>query len=349
MTQLPTTEDPRLTPVCAADRVWTGVTTTPDGRIFVSFPAADGPGIQVGEVRDGTIAPYPDASWNAVREDHNPDGAFVRVNALRIGPDGYLWIVDAGAPGIGLSRVPGGPRLVVVDPELNQVMRVYDLDPVTRETSYVDDIRFNGRYAYLTDAGAPALIVLEVNNGHLRRVLDSHPSTTAQRPMYADGKLLRDQHGGEVRLHADQLEVSPDGRYLYFQPPCGPLSRVETRWLDDPDVSAATLAEHVETGWVDTPTTGGTAIDGNGVIYLSDSNQRRVLTIAPDGEVQTLIADPRLIWPDAMWVDARGDLWMPAAQLNLTPGFNGGRTEVRYPVQVYKLHVDAGPAPNDHA
>lgn len=342
-------EDPRLRPVTATDRVWTGVTTTGDGRVFVSFPSADGPGVQVGEVvSDGRIVPYPDPTWNEVRDDHRPDGAFVHVNGLRVGPDGNLWIIDAGAPGIGMPVVPGGPRLIVVDTDSATVIRSYDLGPALRGRSYVDDLRFNGRMGYLTDAAAPGLIVLDLETGDCRRVLDGHPGTVARRPLRADGEMLRDRDGQELRIHADQLEVSPDGRYLYFQPASGPLCRIETRCLDDPAIPAEVMAEQVQP-WVDTPTTGGTAIDAAGMIYLSDVNRRRILTIGPDRRIETLVSDPRLVWGDAMWLDGAGQLWIPAAQLNRTPGLAGGRSSVDYPVWIYRLSVNAVPPPNDHS
>lgn len=47
----------------------TGVTMTPDGRTFVSFPrwSEDAP-ISVAELAPGgTLRPYPDAEWNAWR------------------------------------------------------------------------------------------------------------------------------------------------------------------------------------------------------------------------------------------------------------------------------------------
>lgn len=81
---------------------------------------------------------------------------------------------------------------------------------------------------------------------------------------------------------------------------------------------------------------------------MSDANRRRVLRIAPDGTIRTLVADPRLVWVDAMWLDAAGDLWMAAAQLNRTPGLNGGRAAVQYPVAMYRLHVGGGPPRIDH-
>lgn len=335
-------------PVLSADRVWTGVTTSEDGRVFVSFPSADGPGLQVAEAMpDGRLIPYPDAGWNQARDDHDPAGAFVCVNALRTGPNGRLWIVDAGAPGIGLPAVAGGARLIAIDLATDTIARSYDLGATRRQTSYLDDVRFNDQTAYLTDAGAPGLIVLDLTTGQARRVLDGHPSTIDRRTMHADGQVLRRQDGSELRVHADQLEVSPDGRYLYFQPASGPLARIETRWLDDPSVPDDTLAERVET-WLDTPTTGGTAIDAAGTIYLSDVEHRQILTIMPDRQVDTLLADPRLIWGDAMWIDSSGNLWIPAAQLNRTPGLAGGAEAVDYPVWIYKLKIDASPPANDH-
>ncbi|MEK8105980.1 hypothetical protein NKG94_14000 [Micromonospora sp. M12] len=93
---------PRLTPVLREDRVCTGVTTL-RGRVFLSYPSADGPGVQVVEaLPDGRREPYPDATWNQV--DQPPDGSFVHVNGLRAGPDGRLWIVDSGAPQLVANR-----------------------------------------------------------------------------------------------------------------------------------------------------------------------------------------------------------------------------------------------------
>lgn len=49
-----------------------------------------------------------------------------------------------------------------------------------------------------------------------------------------------------------------------------------------------------------------------------------------------------------MWIDARGNLFLPATQLNRTAAMNGGVNAVVLPVTLYRLHVGARPAPNDH-
>ncbi len=347
---LPTKEDARLQPIFQSERVWNAITTTHDGRAFVAFPGADRPGSQVEELSpDGQGTPFPDATWNGWQPGHDPANVFVHVNALRIGPDGALWIVDAGAPGLGNPAVPGAARIFRFTLNDNKLARVYSLASAVTPQSFIDDIRFNGRMAYITDAGAPGLIVLDLESGVARRVLDDDASVTDKRPMYADGKLVRTADGKPLHIHADQIEVSPDGQYLYFQPASGPLARVDTRYLDDPHFSAKDLASHVDRNWVDTPTTGGTAIDANGTIYLSDANKRRILTISPEGKVSTLISDPRLIWVDAMWIDRDGYLWIPATQLNLTPGLDAGRQKVNYPVFIYKMKIDAGPPARENS
>ena len=285
--ELPTRPNERLVPVFQANRVWNGVTTTRDGRVFVCYPSADGPGVQAEEVRpDGSRRPYPDAAWNrGWKPGQDFTEAFVCVNALRVGPDGrHLWIVDAGAPGPGQPAVPGAGRLVQVDLQTDRVARVYPLDAAVRPTSYVDDLRFHGDQVYVTDVGAPGLIVLSLKTGQARRLLDDHPSTTARRPMYADGGVVqREKDGSERRSHADQLEVSPDGKQLYFMPCPGPMSRIETRWLDDPGIAPGEVARHVEDWW-DAPTSGGTAVDAAGNLYVSDPNQRRILKVTADGK-----------------------------------------------------------------
>lgn len=340
-----------LVPMFQGQRVWNGVTVTPEGRVFVSYPQADSAGMQVAELdAQGRPYPFPDASWNGPQTwaPGTVGSGYVHVNALRVGPDGKLWIVDAGAPGMGQPAVKGGARLFRFDPQTRQLLQTYDLAAAVHPYSYVDDVRFNGNHAYLTDAGAPGLIVLDLRTGATRRVLDNNNATTAMRPLRADGRAVLDPKGQPVRMHADQLEVSPDGQWLYFQPASGPMARVATRWLNDPAVSEKEIASHVELAWADTPSTGGTAIDAQGNLYTTDTDKRRILRITPQGRISTLIQDDRLVWADALWIDRDGYLWIPASQLNLTPGFNDGRMQVRYPVWIYKLRTQARPSPLDH-
>lgn len=334
---------PDLMPEFESDTlIVNGVATTADGRRFAVVQPQQAGQPEVVEITTGSARPYPDSRWNGWRDGQDGHAAFVGVNSLRVGPDGGLWAVDRGKPGIEGTLVAGGPKLVRIDPATDQVTRIYDLSSVAQGESFVDDVRFNGGHAYFTDAGRPGLIVLDLATGRARRVLDGHPSTVAARPLVAEGRALVDAAGKAIVIHADQLEVSNDGRWLYYQPCSGPMSRIETRYLDDPSLVEAALVSHVEP-FADTPSTGGTAIDAAGTIYVSDTDRSRILAISPDGRISILLADPRLAWVDAMWISDDGKLWLPAAQLNRTPGLNHGQDAVRRPVTVYSIALGLKP------
>ena len=49
-----------------------------------------------------------------------------------------------------------------------------------------------------------------------------------------------------------------------------------------------------------TPSTGGTAIDAQGNIYVSDTQRQSILRVSANGTMETLVQDPRLLWVDAM-------------------------------------------------
>ena len=98
-----------LIPVLQSRLIFNGVATSADGRIFLPFQRQQpGQGIEVGEWVDGQAKGFPDAAWNDFPNTGDPAHGFVGVNALRIGPDGQLWIVDKGAPGPGKDVLPGG-------------------------------------------------------------------------------------------------------------------------------------------------------------------------------------------------------------------------------------------------
>ncbi|KAK5954262.1 hypothetical protein OHC33_004835 [Knufia fluminis] len=352
-------EDDRLVTQLSLDIVTNGISTTPDGRLFLVVSHVDGsngPSIVEYNRTTNTTTAYPNTEWNSYADGKDPATHFVSINSQRIGPDGKLYIVDTGAPTfLGPVLLPYGPKLIQVDITTDAVSRVYFMGNATQSGSFLDDVRFDparGK-AYLTDAGTPSgLIVLDLATGEVQRMLNNHPSTRVYSPVSGEGTILR--HNGEpVFIYADQLEVSPDGEYLYYEPASGPLSRITTDALNqafhnssmnDNDV----LGQYVEP-YAHTPSTGGTAIDAAGNVYNSDTDSQRIIRIAPNGTMTTLVQDPRLLWVDAMWIDSQGLLWMPAAQLNRGVPFQNGTSYIRKPMQVFTIDVGVGPSGIDHA
>ncbi|WP_312789680.1 L-dopachrome tautomerase-related protein [Sphingobacterium sp.] len=338
----------QLIPEASSNVVWNGVTTSSKGRIFVNFPRIEGDaGMRIGEVlKNGKIVPYPNQDWNNWQTGLDVNHKFVRTNSIRIGPDGLLWIVDTGTPAMGQNPLPGNAaKLVAIDVKTNKIVQIIPLDQVSKTSTFIDDLRILDNTIYLTDAGEPALIVLDRTTGKGRRVLENHSSTTDDLPIKAEGKIMKDVKGNEVRIHADQLEISPDGKWLYFQPASGPLWRVEIQYLNDPALSEAELETKVSL-FYDTPSTGGTAIDADGNIYVSDIDKKQIIKISPNGKESLVIKDDRLLWADALWIDDDGYLWIPTGQLNRLAVFQDGKDKVKFPVTIYKLKIGAKPTRN---
>ena len=322
--------------------IWNAVAV--DGnRIFVAGPrwaGANGPAVALIDGKDALI-PYPDASWNAWQPGADVTNAFVNVNAIRRDDRGGLWIIDTGSPSFGGDPLPGAAKAVRIDLASSRVERIYPFGPqAALPGSYIDDIRFHGDYAYLTDAGRAGLIVLNLRGGETRRVLDGAPSVTAptNRPIVVDGKIVRAPDGSPLRVNSDPLEVSPDGRYLYFGSLHGPWSRIETRLLDDPAIPGSELAGKVE-AWADIPPVGGTAMASDGTLYFTDLASDALQKRSPEGTITTLIRDSRLHWGDAPAL-ADGFIWLPVPQIDRVSLFNNGTSRIEWPIRLYRYRLD---------
>jgi sugar lactone lactonase YvrE len=323
--------------------IWNAVVAE-DTAIFVAGPRwAGGTGPQMAKIVDGRTVAFPDDRWNSWKPGEDPSHKFVNLNALHRDPEGRIWAVDTGAPEFGGDPIPGAAKLVVIDPVQGKVLRIVRLPAnVAQKGSYVDDIRFNGTHAYLTDAGKPGVIVLDLVTGQTRRVLDGAPSTVAgpARDIIVDGKVLNGPDGKPLRVHSDPLEITPDGQWLLFGPLEGPWSRVPTKLLDDPAQRAETLAAAVEP-FADLPPMGGSVMDAEGNLYFSTLADNSIRKRTPQGAVTVIIQDPRLHWVDAMFITEDGLLLMPAAQLDRVGLFNGGRSSVQWPVSLFALDLHA--------
>ncbi len=340
---------PKLTlAISLPGAITNGVAIAPGGRTFLVIPKQKGQSVpQLAEYIHGGLQAYPNQDWNKWSPGSDATHAFVHANSVRFGPDGTLWVVDFGSPELGKPIVKHGPKLVGINITTGKVVETLYFDSVTHPESALDDVRFHGDHAYLTDAGWPGIIVVHAPDGAMYRTLTDTSSVRAQHPLRAEGHDLADKAGKPIYFHADQLEVSPDGKTLYYQPDSGPMSSIETRYLDDPNIPDSERAQHVKP-FLHNGTAGGTAIDRAGDLYISDTDHSSVLKATPAGEVTTLVQDPRLVWVDAMWISADGRLWMPAAQMDRTPAFNNNNMTVQYPMQVFTVNIGNGPPATDH-
>jgi sugar lactone lactonase YvrE len=303
----------------------TGVTVSTDGRIFVNFPrwTEDAP-ISVAEVtRDGGLKPYPDEGWNSWRNARknrmSAGDHFVCVQSVVADRRGNLWVVDPAAPATA-AVVPGGPKLVRIDLKTNKVAQVIHFDEtVAPQGSYLNDVRLSpdGRHAYLTDAGAKgALVVVDLQSGKARRVLDGHPSTQPEKDVVVkiDGQELRRPDGRGVEFAADSVALSPDGRTLYWKALTGrTLYLIATDALEDTRLSEKNLEARVQRVG-ETEPTDGLWIDGRGRLYLSAIEQDAV-KVRDGDRITTLVQDKRLRWPDTFSEGPDGTIYVTSSHI----------------------------------
>jgi sugar lactone lactonase YvrE len=343
----------------------TGVTVSHKGRIFVNFPRwGDEVSFTVAEVRDGKAIAYPDEAMNQT-DPHDPAadaGALVSVQSVVVDPADRLWILDTGSPMFQPTKY-GGPKLLCVDLKANQVIKkILFPQNVALPTTYLNDVRFDlqrGKegIAYITDSaqnGPNGIIVVDLASGESWRRLNDHPSTKVEDlrtflPI-VEGRpfLVRQQEDGSTKLAAnmgsDGIAISATGEWLYYCPLASrrlysvSTEALSNRSVDDEYVSRTVKDEGDKGGASD-----GLESDAEGRIYVTNYEHNSIMRRNPNGEWETTVHDPRLLWPDTLSLASDGYLYVTANQLHRQARFHNGSDMRKKPYTLFRIKVNAKP------
>lgn len=306
----------------------TGVAVSSEGRLFVAFPWLDRqPTVAVGQwLPTGEVTPYPNLTWNQWDGKPGPSAlrAIVCAQALTITQEAdreFLWVLDSGNPrqrGVVLA----GPKLFKIDLDDDSVAQViyFDHERDFAPDSLLSDLRVDPirHVAYLSDTQRGALVIVDLKQRQTRTVLLDHESTRAEPGVVlhnalatASGKPSRDY----VAPGVAGIELSADGNWLFYHALAGrTLYRVPTASLRDDKLGPEAIAAAVEN-------LGGTgsAIDGiklnrhTGELYLTALESNAIYVRRADGQIEKLVADARLQWPDSLAMTPGGYLVMTAS------------------------------------
>lgn len=304
----------------------TGIGICEKGRMFVNFPRwRDGVPFSVVEVlKDGSHRAYPNNEMNEWENGNeiSPD-KFVCVQSV-IAYKGKLYVLDTKNP--SMKQVLDVPTIYVFDLPTDTLYRTYKLADSTKQSSYTNDLRVDDKAGkiYLTDSGAPGLIVVDIESGENYRVLDSHPFTTAEvNHINAGGK------GYDGTIHSDGIALDRKNDILYFHALTGytlygiPTSQLISRAVDEEKIFR-----------MKTPAPDGMIMDEKGNLYMGDLEHNAVVYLTPDRkEIHTLVEGGNISWPDSFAI-YDDELYFTNSRIHEAVGDISGMT---FPVDKVKL------------
>lgn len=337
----------------------TGVSVSETGRIFICFPKwGDDVRFTVAEIVEGRLQPYPDLETNLINP-LNIHKSFISVQSVIANGRGTLWVLDTAAPNFS-EPIKGGAKLVAVDLKTNTIKKVYTFaEDVVLPTTYLNDVRFDFRagktgYAYITDSspnGPGAIIVVNLENGNAFRRLNGANSTSPD-PYFipkVEGKILMNRYAdcstSPFRLASDGIAISPDGKTLFFCPLTSRhLYSISTEVLRDRTIPDFNLQHHVRY-WGEKGASDGMITDAQGNVYAGDYENNSIRKILPNGIMETIAHDPRILWPDTFSIGLDQYLYVIVNQLHRQPRFHYGKDLRQKPYSLLRIKIDELPAP----
>lgn len=335
----------------------TGVTISETGRIFVCFPRwGDIVTYTVAEIVDNKLIPYPNSNINTINLK-NPESTFISVQSVIADGNGFLWVLDTGAPNFSVP-IKDGAKLVKINLDTNRIVDIFTFtEDVVLPTTYLNDIRFSPsakekRYAYITDSSIDvpgAMIVLDLKTRTAYRRLNGSLSTSAN-PFFipkVEGEIWMNRNEkreiSPVHIAVDGIAISPDGNILYFSSLSSrDLYGIETKYLRDFTISEEELEKYVhyitEKGASD-----GMITDNQGNIYAGDYENNSIRKISPTGRMETILHSPYILWTDTLTIGKDGYLYFIVNQLHRQSKYHYGRDLREKPYSLFRTYINAFP------
>ncbi|WP_197061499.1 L-dopachrome tautomerase-related protein [Pantoea sp. 9140] len=332
----------------ALERIFTspwlvnGVAVSTDGASFINLPRFKGHSDSPGLARitlSGPVA-FPGNHWNEWQDGDEGINTLVNINACHIFDNELIWVVDQGAPQ-GDKPKAGAAKLVAFDINSGEAKNIIRFNEDSLPAGGTpNDLRIHGDLIYVTDSGLGGIIIHNLKSGQTIRRLSASallrkPDNLVQKGFRS--RVLQNARGKMPDVHSDVIEVTADGNWLYYSTPTGPLYRIRTEYLFDNSYTDSMLENKLEKV-ADIPSIGGSAIDADGNIYLSNVEKRSIDRLKPDGTINTLIQDDRLETPDAL-VIINGWVYIPAPQIEYLSQNNQGEDKTHQPWSIYRFRL----------
>lgn len=316
------------------------IAVTPAGRVIVTNHPLDAPTLRVVEVHsDGSTTPFPSLDWS-----DGPDSGDVGIQAtIGIAADtrGNVWILDMGGGG-------APAQLVAWDSNANRLHRRIEIDTTSVvPTSFLQDFALDEQRGkiYIADMTfpppgvepRPALVVVDIETGSCRRVLESVSQLMPSDTDVVIGGSVVASPAGPHHLGVNPIAIDPSFEWVYFGTINGnSIFRLPAAKLADPTVGPDELAAAIER-YGPKPPSDGIAVDGSGRVFITDIQASAVGVTTPAGYEIVAQHDTLLSWPDGFALGPDGSVYVTQNHLHAHPNLNEGQDETQKPFHILRL------------
>lgn len=319
------------------------ITVTVDGRILMSLHQFYDPKRSVVELtKNGTLVPFPNEELNTRKS-----GASIHLDSvlgIRADDRAVVWMLDNG------MRSHSVPKIVAWDTRQDKLVRVIELPPpLAPPDAFVNDFAIDTKRnaLYIADpAGGSnaALIVVDLNSDHPRRVLQGHPSVIPEpEDLVIDGQpvQIKTEDGRVIRprIGVNPITLDLANEWVYYGPMHGrSLYRVRAEDLMNDTLASASLSGRVER-YSDKPISDGITIDRDNNIYLGDLAANAIGVVTADRKYRLIASSEDLSWVDSFCFGPHGKLYAVVNRLHQSSILNAGVALSRPPYFVLSVNA----------
>jgi sugar lactone lactonase YvrE len=187
------------------------------------------------------------------------------------------------------------------------------------------------------------LVVVDLGEGRSRRFSASEALQAEDVDLVVEGRVV-ELPGADgprpARIAVNPITLSADGETLYFGAMNGETwYRVPTKPFREgagDDVIAAAIEKAGPK-----PVSDGASTDLAGNHYFTDLGANAISVLRANGDLERLVQDDRLLWPDALSFGEPRWLYIAVNQLHRAPALNGGKEGAVKPYLIMRLRTDA--------